>query len=428
MSTPYTRTSDYVTFASSRRAAQLNRELELIEAAFASLLVDPTFTGDARAITRAITDDSTLLATTAFVHDVLAGALGNLPIQTGKAGKWLQTDGTTADWEALPQQTYTIFDTDTASLQAVSALEVMENAQYATGLATSCQQVIFGNSLFLACGGGQTNANVASSADGITWTLRAMPSSAAWFVGTDGSQFVGTVSGATTTATSANGTTWAGATALPGNAMTTYGLPVFQGSTCLVLSGTAGTAYTSADYGTSWASQTLPANAGNMAPFVIGGLFWYWSSGTAAHTSTTGATGAWTSRTLPATPDAVWQDFDGSLWLAASGGSTYYRSTDGINWTDLVLSPPSAIGSTVIRTINSIRAFFATTFGLAVTRHNSAWVRRVSTIADSRLSYFRCAQNTGATVFILPHNAGTTGIVGRVAPAEGSATTAIFTS
>jgi hypothetical protein len=429
MSTAYTRTANFITFGGARRSAQMNTELDRIASAIATLLVDPTFTGDARAITRAITDDSTLLATTAFVHDVLSGTLGNLPVQTGHAGKWLKTNGTSASWELLPQQTYAIFNSSTASLQAVSALETIENSLTATGLATTCQEIHYGDSLFLACGGqGNSNANVASSPDGVTWTLRAMPSSAAWCLGTDGTEWVGVVPGATTTATSADGITWASTTALPAAAKATYGLPVFQGSTCFVLSNTAGSAYTSTNYGTSWSTQTLPANAGNMAPFVVGGLIWYWASTTTAYTSTTGTTSSFTARTLPATPDAVWQDFDGSLWLAASGGTTYYRTTDGTNWTDLTLTPPSAIGSTVIRTINGIRAYFSTTFGNAVTRHNNAWVRRVSAVADSRLSYFRCARNTGGTVFLLPHNAGTTGQVGRIAPAEGSAATAIFTS
>jgi len=429
MSTAYTRSTDFALFASSRRSAKFNYELDLIATAIASLLVDPTFTGDARALTRAITDDSTRLATTAFVHDVLSGALGNLPVQTGHAGKWLKTNGSSASWEALPIQTYSIFSASTATLTAVSALERMENTLTASGLATACQQIIYGNSLFIAAGGTGSNANVASSADGLTWTLRAMPSTAAWHVGTDGLQFVGVIDGGTGTATSANGTSWSSTTALPAACKATHCIPVFLGTTCFVLSNTAATAYTSSNYGTSWSTQTLPANAGNCAPFVVGGLFWYWSATTTAYTSATGATSSWTARTLPITPAVAWQDFDGSLWIQASGGTEYYRTTDGINWTLQSLTLTTSGANRPVVSINGIYAYFSTTFGEAATYHNGNWVRRTPSVSiTSSMGLRRFAKNGDGTVFLVPHGAGTTGQIGRIAPAEGSAATAIFTS
>lgn len=432
MSTAYTRSIDFIQVASHNRSAKVNVEFDRIAASIASLLVDPTFSGAARATTQAVSDNTTLLATTAFVQAVLGAAGTMLPVQSTHAGHYLTTNGTSAAWTAFPIASYSIFAASTVSLRAVSALETMENSLTATGLATACNMIAYGSgdALFVAAGGsGNSNANVASSPDGTTWTLRAMPSNAAWCPATDGSDWVATVPGATTTAYSANGTTWVGTTALPAAAKATYGLPVFQGTTCFVLSNTAATAYTSSNYGTSWSSQTLPANAGNAAPFVVGGLIWYWSSGTTAYTSTTGATGSFTSRTLPATPNNVWQDFDGSLWLTASGGSVFYRTTDGINWSTLSLALPiSSINNVVVRNINGVYGYFATTFGNAATVHNSVWVRRVSIVADAALSYFRCAQNAGGTVFLIPHNSGTTGQVGRIAPAEGSAGAALFMS
>lgn len=430
MSTVYVRSTDFVLFAASNRSAKMNVELDLISASIATLLVNPAFSGNATAVTQSVGNNTTLIATTAFVQAAIGAAGTMLPVQTGHAGEWGYTDGTSMSWRPLPQQTYAIFSASTVTLKAVSTLESLENSIADTGLGTSgITQIINGNSLFVAAEGPSAFGSVSTSPDGLTWTLRAMPSNSGWMIGTDGTSFVATITAATGVAFSAGGTSWALTSALPGAAKATYGLPVFVSATvCFVLSNTAATAYTSANYGTSWTSQTLPANAGNMAPFVVGGLIWYWNAGTTAYTSATGATGTFTSRMLPATPNNVWQDYDGALWLTATGGSAYYRTTDGINWTTLAIpSPLPSINNTVIRTINGVYSFASTTFGEAVSMHNSVWVRRTAAGLDSPVSYYRCAKNGGGTVFLYPHN-GAIGRVGRIAPAEGSAATAVFTS
>jgi hypothetical protein len=62
-------------------------------------LDSPALTGTPTAPTQLVSDDSTKLATTAFVQDVLGAGGALLPPQSGQAGKFLSTDGTSASWE-----------------------------------------------------------------------------------------------------------------------------------------------------------------------------------------------------------------------------------------------------------------------------------------------------------------------------------------
>lgn len=61
-------------------------------------LASPVFTGTPESTTPAEGDNSTKIATTAFV--VNAALTSSLPGQTGNAGKVIMTDGSTADWES----------------------------------------------------------------------------------------------------------------------------------------------------------------------------------------------------------------------------------------------------------------------------------------------------------------------------------------
>lgn len=361
--------------------------------------------------------------------ELIDGA-ANITLQP-QTGCLVQCDGSALrTFFILPRtmERFPIFSAATAPYKAVSTLEFLENALATTGLTVS-RQVIFGNSLFICSGGGATEGNVASSPDGVTWTLRAMPSSTGWHIGTDGTQFVATVAAATTTANSTNGTTWGGATALPGNANNNYPAPCFVGTTGLVLSATASTAYTTTNYGSSWTTQTLPATANGSAngPFSVGGVFWYYNTGTTAYTSATGATASWTSRTLPVTPatNGVWQDFDGALIMAASATGNYYRSTDGINWTDLGFAGLDASNLTAVLSINSVYALFDATFGDAASRAGSTWVARRTALTYNGSQNRRVARNTGATAFVIPGGSLT---VGYVTPAAADAATAVFST
>ena len=333
-----------------------------------------------------------------------------------------------------PYPRYPIFATAAASVFGVSSSEMLENALVSTSLAGAGLQAIWGNSLFLVANTG-SSANISTSPDGITWTLRAMPSTAAWNIATNGTnKFIATVPGATTAAKSTDGTTWVAATALGATAKATYGIPVFNGDTCLVLASTASTAYTSTDNGATWNAQTLPATAGNCAPIVVGGLFWFWSATNVAYTSATGATGTWTARTLSVTPVMVWQDFDGALCYSSSytPPTNAYRTTDGIT---SVAHPAPALPAVTgtsgvcLRTINGVYALFNGIDVISRTCHNGAWTDRRSFVYDwfnNAPGVPRCAKNTAGTVFLVPHAGGTTGLIGRIAPAATDARTALF--
>jgi hypothetical protein len=321
-----------------------------------------------------------------------------------------------------------IFSAAAAVATAASNFETLENSMLSTGLTSTVNRLCFGNSLFLADCGFNSQANIATSPDGITWTLRAMPSTSSWAISTNGSdQFIGTILAGTTVARSINGTTWTAATSLPAANKSTQGEPCFNGSRCLVMSNTAATAYTTTDNAVTWGTQTLPANC-NSVPFGIGGLFWYWSSTTTAYTSPTGATGSWTLRTLPLNPvGGLYQDTDGSIWITANATGVYHRSIDGINWTlQTIVSPTGFNNNGTMRNINGALVNISNSFGFAFSYHSSQWVPRRSLVQDSVAGYMRAAKNPGNTVWLIPHNTGSAGLVGRIAPNESNSVIGTF--
>jgi len=326
-----------------------------------------------------------------------------------------------------------IFSATAIASKAVSNLETMENSLPLTGIGSvAIYNIIYGNSLFLAAAGspGGAQANIASSPDGVIYTLRAMPSSAAWVLGTNGTnKFVACVPGATTIAKSTDGTTWVAGTALGANAATTHAFPVFVGDRVLINSVTASTAYWSDDNGASWTAATLPAAAGSMRFFSVGGLFWYWNATTVAYTSATGATGAWTVRALPVTPNNVFQAPDGSLWMSANSGTVWYRTTDGINWTAQAANLIYGVGvnSMALMPIGTGYAHFSTTLGVAWSYHAGVPVLRLPGAALPALTYRSGAQNTAGTIFVLPSGAAT-GAVIYIEPDATTASTAVFSN
>lgn len=76
-----------------------------VEAADQAMLVSPAFTGTPTAPTAPTATDTMQIATTEFVQNVAFNSA--LPDQTGNAGKFVQTDGVNASWQYAPSGIYT---------------------------------------------------------------------------------------------------------------------------------------------------------------------------------------------------------------------------------------------------------------------------------------------------------------------------------
>ena len=312
-----------------------------------------------------------------------------------------------------------IFSAETLTAKPASVLEDVFDSYPDTLLSGKyVATVLFGAGLFVASAA-TSSANVSTSPDGLTWTLRAMPSTLDWQIGTDGTSFVATVGSSTSIARSTNGTTWTAGTALPGVASNTK--PLMMGGVTLAIAGAASTFYRSTDYGNSaWTTQTTPTAIGSVVA-VVGGLFWYHQSGTTAYTSPTGLTGSWTSRTLPVTPvsSGSYVDQDGALWILGTGTNAY-KSSDGINWTDM--GPPlTEVGGLHI---NGVELYASFTFGETKTRSNGiTTVRMASTSSLVNINNGSIAKNGSVLVF---NSSVANGKVARI-DASAPVATALFT-
>lgn len=153
MTVYYTRVFD-VTPGSTNLSQPVEDEFLLIQHAFANLVGDhsvdlaavyaalalkatlasPTFTGTPRAPTAGLGDSSTQLATTAFVQGVLGASGALLPPQTGNAGRFLKTDGTSASWaDVAAAPTWADIGSKPTTLEGFG----ITNAQHALEIATS---------------------------------------------------------------------------------------------------------------------------------------------------------------------------------------------------------------------------------------------------------------------------------------------------
>lgn len=295
-------------------------------------------------------------------------------------------------YDYTPQIILGIINSDTLGKKGVSSGEKLDQYIYDTGLSAGSISMTYGAGLFIAATSANTD-KVASSPDGETWTLRTMPASNNWLVGygaTDG--FLAVDGGGTPAAKSTNGTTWTSVTALPGSSQNSASnAPQQVGSTWLVNSGTASTAYRSTNYGSSWSTETLPATNGSSAFFTVNSLFFYWFAGTTAYTSATGVTGSWTARTLPASGsgNAFHQNPDGSITYNDTAGNTY-RTTDGINWS--VVSTLNKVGTSnpSLYLPGGVIAEIMATAGDCATIHDGVRIPRESALSISngpRLAY-----------------------------------------
>jgi hypothetical protein len=217
-----------------------------------------------------------------------------------------------------------------------------------------------------------------STADGDTYTARALPSSAIWRIAAndDGTRWMLTVGGAATVAVSSNGTTYSSGTALPGNSLSIGSYPVAGVGDTWIMRAASGTSdgYRSMDHGASWSAITFPAASLNEL-LTVGGLFVAYGTGTTYRTSATGDTGSWTNRTVPGGGTgfaALWKSEVGKLYGAISGGTGgTYVTTDGINWT---LVPGSTLQSTRVVVHGSVPV--TTQVGAVRTFHAGRWQER----------------------------------------------------
>ena len=309
-----------------------------------------------------------------------------------------------------------IFSAETLTATPASVLEDVFDSYPDTLISGKyVSSIRFGAGLFVASAS-TSSANVSTSPDGLTWTLRAMPSTLAWQIGTDGTSFVASANSSTSIARSTNGTAWAAGTALPGVGI---GSPVITGGVTIVSASPASTFYRSTDYGNSaWTTQTTPTTIGTHVS-AVGGLFWYHESGTSAYTSASGLTGSWTSRTLPVTPITSWVDQDQALCILGTG-TNIFRSTDGINWTDIGAS----LGGGAFFRINGVDLIPSNTFGETKTRSNGITTVRYSGINPIINVGYGSIAKSGSVLVI--NSSIANGMVGRI-DASAPVATALFT-
>lgn len=339
----------------------------------------------------------------------LAGALA-IPASVSHAGTvWVltvnvanvaaETPGVSSAWvRSYPQRRIAILSASTLGVVPYGTNEQLHNGVFNPGLAAAA--VCANNAHFVASATGSTSA-VAQSTDGRSWTQRTLPAAGVWHVISNGTSMVALregASGSTSSARStdgfisrvdfAGGDSWD--TGLAGKVAGGGGnfIAQYAGGNLAVSVGNSPGA---------WSAPQSPPVAASFAHVTSAGLFVIKSSNTSTsdyYTSSTGLTGSWTLRTLPAACNAFVTDFDGAMLAYVIGSLTaaVYRSTDGVNWTNLGLVAPHA--GTVLRTINGVGIAGAVASGVACwTRHGGAWVPRTSTL---RLDATRQVARVGA--------------------------------
>lgn len=206
---------------------------------------------------------------------------------------------------------------------------------------------------------------VATSADCMTWTLRATGVTAYYAnaMASNGSTAMILGRGARTCAVSADGITWTQKD-IPGNVgdVATRNTLTVLGNRWLCISAqtTLGTyGYYSDNAGTSWTSVTFPATFYRVG--VLDGKFiGIPSDSVMYYTSTLGTTGSWTAVSCPygVAVKGIFPDY----YMFCD----YGYSNDGINWQYV----PFSTTPTNFLKVNSVWANFSTTVGAARTMHN----------------------------------------------------------
>jgi hypothetical protein len=191
-----------------------------------------------------------------------------------------------------------------------------------------------GSNLYVATA--NVSNEIWTSSNGITWTKNTTTTGSNQQVGWNGTYFVMVPNATGTTAYyGTNGTSW-----------TTAALPSSVAWTGCVTSGTLSVAYssnsTTAAYstnGTTWTGVTLPvalnSAAANGMTVANGRIYFTGGTGQTYYT-TTGST--WTTAGTTLAGGMISYNASSGVYLAhpyngASGGASYYTSTDGVAWT-----------------------------------------------------------------------------------------------
>lgn len=250
--------------------------------------------------------------------------------------------GTFTNWAIYPYpgvifKRLPILSAAAFTLTAASSGETLGTLTPVTGLTNGhCNVTTNGSLLVCTPYANGSSANVATSPDGVTWTLRTHGLEATLCrTATDGVGFLTIQDSAAGVSYSATGASWSAVTSMPGGPTSplTSLCSRVAGEYLVRGSATTTTLYKTINNGTAWTTETAPAASLNYAACVAGLYLLYAGSGATYYTSASGATGTWTARTFPGTgPNGYFgkRVTDGAVSCMTNTGT--YTTVDGINW------------------------------------------------------------------------------------------------
>lgn len=245
----------------------------------------------------------------------------------------------------LSSGTYTLPANADSAVQAMDHLKLFNTTQSSSALMFRGATVVASNGAgtCVAVSGESSVNNVSYSTDnGATWTTVAVGGTSSWSsVVWTGTNFV--VAGTPGTSAngvyrSTNGSTWTQATATinePCVALVNGG-----GGNLLYLTGSlSGYHYYSTNHGASW-TQFAPNGSGTLySGMALNGTWLTFNGAITYYTSTFAAPGTQTARTGPTAIGAANPYFMASNTTSlavAAAGANLYKTTDGINWTQVI--------------------------------------------------------------------------------------------
>ena len=256
-----------------------------------------------------------------------------LPSQTGNAGKFLTTNGTTTSWETVSgggseEDNLTITKNDSNKIQTVGIINSNTNSGAISPLKLWQGSELEWNQ------GETTTWNYWQTSVTAIWTASTLPSSANWRSLTYGDgKFVAISYNSDASAYSTDGINWTAST-LPSSANwrpLTYG----DGKFVAIATGSDKAVY-STD-GINWTASTLPSSSfWNSVTYGDGKFVAVGNFSSKAAYSTDGIN--WTESTLPSS--SFWNSVtygDGKFVAVGNFSSKAAYSTDGINWTESTL-------------------------------------------------------------------------------------------